>query len=320
MSSVASASVAEAVMPTAVLSAAFSTTVLSVASVSLVAPMSTSSTSVRVSVKVASAWELSADVARTVTVQDSSVSRSKCVRVCDGDYASRAVADLQCTSAGLGGDGVGHGVGGRVGVACRGGDPDGLAVGDVLGHGVGCAIRICRGGDVGLIDICQGECKQLVCNRVVGGCRSDCDCAGLAGLAVEGRCVGDGDDAGRGVYGERACAPSLDAVGHRVGGRVGVAGRGGDPDGLAVGDVLGHGVGRGVGVGRRGDVGLVDVGQGEREGLVGRGAVGAGRAYGHGAAVSPASRSRAVVSATVTTPEVSSLIWSAPAHDWECTV
>ena len=72
----ASASVAEAVMPTAVLSAAFSTTVLSVASVSLVAPMSTSSTSVRVSVKVASAWELSADVARTVTVQDSSVSRS----------------------------------------------------------------------------------------------------------------------------------------------------------------------------------------------------------------------------------------------------
>ena len=43
----ASASVAEAVMPTAVLSAAFSATVLAVPSESLVAPMSTSSTSVR---------------------------------------------------------------------------------------------------------------------------------------------------------------------------------------------------------------------------------------------------------------------------------
>ena len=79
MSSVASASVAEAVMPTAVLSAAFSATVLAVLSASLVAPMSTSSTSVRVSVKVSSAVEPSVLVARTVTVQVSPASRSRAV-------------------------------------------------------------------------------------------------------------------------------------------------------------------------------------------------------------------------------------------------
>ena len=59
-------------------------------------------------------------------------------------------------------------------------------------------------------------------------------------------------------------------VGHGVRGAIGVAGRGGDPDGLAVGDVLGHGVGRVVGVGRGGDVELVVVGQGDGE-LSGRG-------------------------------------------------
>ena len=51
--------------------------------------------------------------------------------------AGGAVADLERAVAGLGGDGVGHGVGGRVGVAGRGGDPDGRAVGDALGHGDG---------------------------------------------------------------------------------------------------------------------------------------------------------------------------------------
>ena len=106
--------------------------------------------------------------------------------------------------------------------------------------------------------------------------------------------------------------------GHGVRGRVGVAGRGGDPDGLAVGDALGHGVGRGVGVGRRGDVGLVDVGQGEREGLVGRGAVGAGRTDGHGAGLAGlAVEGRGVGDGDDAGGAVADL--QGPEHDWECT-
>ena len=175
MSSVASASVAEAVMPTAVLSAAFSATVLAVASESLVAPMSTSSTSVRVSVKVWSAVEPSG--CRTdghgaglagLAVEG--------IGVGDGDDAGGAVADLERAVAGLGGDGVGHGVGGRVGVAGRGGDPDGRAVGDALGHGVGRVVGVGRGGDVGLVDVCQGEGEGLVGRGAVGTGRSTHAC------------------------------------------------------------------------------------------------------------------------------------------------
>ena len=72
---VASASLALAVMPTELPVAAFSLTALAVASVSIGAETSNSSTSLRLIVKTVSAVEASADVARTVMLCDAAASR-----------------------------------------------------------------------------------------------------------------------------------------------------------------------------------------------------------------------------------------------------
>ena len=182
-------------------------------------------------------------------------------------------------------DAVGHGVGGAIGVAGRGGDPDGLSVGDVLGHGVGRLVGVGRGGDVGLVEVREGDLELLGRGRAVVGGRGDGDGAGLDALVVHLVGAVDAHDAVAAPDVEVAVAAGgVDdhGVGRVVRG-VSVGRRGRDAHGGVVGGVLGDGVVRAIGVAGRADVDLVDVGQGEREGLVGRGAVGAGRSDRHGA-------------------------------------
>ena len=94
--------------------------------------------------------------------------------------------------------------------------------------------------------------EDLVGEGAVGGGGADRDvAAGPVRLPVDR--AGDGHDARVGVDGKASAGVVLQAVGDRVGGRIGVAGGGGDPDDRAVGRVFVHRVGRGVGVGDRAD-------------------------------------------------------------------
>ena len=91
----------------------------------------------------------------------------------------------------------------------------------------------------------------------------------LAPSASRSMRAGDGHDARVGVDGKASAVVVLQAVGDRVGGGIGVAGRGGDADAVPLDRVLVHRVGRGVGVADRAHVELVDVVDLDGEDLVG---------------------------------------------------
>ena len=105
--------------------------------------------------------------------------------------------------------------------------------------------------DVEFIDVVDGDREDLVGVRAVGRSGADRDvAAGAVRFAVDRLPA----TVTTPVLASMANAPAvvvLQAVGDRVGGGIGVAGRGGDADRGAVGRVLVDGVGRGVGVGDR---------------------------------------------------------------------
>ena len=116
----------------------------------------------------------------------------------------------------------------------------------------------------------EGDGELSGGGRAVVGGRGDGDRAALDALVVHLASAVDAYDAvGASDVEVAAAAGGVDdhGVGRVVRGvRVGRRGR--DAHGGVVGGVLGHGVGRVVGIAGRADVDLVDVGQGEREGLV----------------------------------------------------
>ena len=168
---------------------------------------------------------------------------------------------------------VADGVGGRVGVAGVGGDADGGAVGGVLCDLVGAGVAVVRRGHVGFVDVADGDREGSHGAGAVR--RAGLDVEGAAGTRLAVDAAGDGDDAARGVDRELARTGSAaigiadQAVADGVGGRIGVAGGGGDADGGADGGVLGDLVGADVAVARRGHAEFVDVVDAQRDGFLG---------------------------------------------------
>ncbi|MNB95908.1 hypothetical protein D3C75_430970 [compost metagenome] len=179
------------------------------------------------------------------------------------------------------GDRAGDGVDGEL-VGIGTGEAEGHAgadVGAVVGGGgvdhlAGTAVfiesgRSATGGDgrCDLVEVVDREGEGLRLAGAIGTGGGDLDIhAGTEGFTVDGG--GDGDHTGGGIDGKQAAGIAGQAVGDGIGGGVGVAGKGGDADQGADGDVLVDGIGGGVGVGRGSDIELVDIVDGDGEGLL----------------------------------------------------
>ena len=161
---------------------------------------------------------------------------------------------------------------GTIGIGCQGGDANSGAVGGILRDGIGRAVVVGDGADVGLVGVAQIDGEGLGAGRAVGAGRLDRDRVRGRGLVVQQRSVSDGDDAGVGIDGKPAAGGVVEAVGHRVG-TVVIDGQGGHAHGRAVRRILGDRVGGAIVVGDGANVELVDVAQVDREGLGARGTV-----------------------------------------------
>ncbi len=124
---------------------------------------------------------------------------------------------------------------------------------------VGGDVAVGRVADVELVDVVEADREDRIGRRAVGRGGPDGDVVARCGLAVQQRAVGDRDDAAVGVDGEAAAGVIEQRVGDRVGGRVRIAGLGGDAHRGAVGGVLVDRIGGDIAVGRVADVELVDV-------------------------------------------------------------
>ena len=254
---VASASLVNAVTPTTVLVAAFSSTALIVASLSIGVVTSNSSTSLTLIVITAVSKLPSLDVARTVMLWLAAASRSSSVPL--STVTTPLTASILNLPPACVVQRVGDRAVGRIRVARkRGHTDDGVGRG-VLVDGVNRGVAVDRRGDIELVDVVNVDRHHRGVETAVTRRGSHGDVVAGSGFAIEQRAIVNSDDTTNRIDFEPSASVIVQCVSNRAVGRIRVARkRGHTDDGVGHG-VLVDGVNRGVAVDRRGDIELIDV-------------------------------------------------------------
>src|SRR5262249_53291044 len=154
----------------------------------------------------------------------------------DGDDAGRGINGERTVgygSAAAGDEAVGDGVLGAICVTGEGCDEIGRASCRERRKTVGGGIAVGWGGDGEVVQIGGANGEALGRRRSIGVGRNDIDGLGGGGVVSGVGSIGDGDDAGRGINGERtvgygSAAAGDEAVGDGVLGAICVTGEGCD--------------------------------------------------------------------------------------------